>query len=273
MSWRRELCRSAWGKLFIVGMAVVVRLAGAQEPPIEVNPNRPTFATPANTTQVGVAEIEWGLQQSFLRGANTAFSTPALLKLGLQTDFELRFSTNGFLDLAYPGRFSAVGAADLSLGAQWCFMHRGLLGADWATQLTHKFATASARRGLGSGAADTTLALFMSRDLGPNHVDVNFLHTWLGLPSADGGGTTHQVAGTVSVSHKLSDTWSFGGEVYGIGGTALNGRVVSNLWYVAYQPSSRLVLDSGVDVGLSHGAQRYSVFCGLTWGIGRFRRP
>jgi hypothetical protein len=252
-------------------MAVVVRLAGAQEPPIEVNPNRPTFATPAHTTQLGVAEIEWGLQQSFLRGANTAFSTPALLKLGLETDFELRLSTNGFLDLAYPGGPSAVGIADLSLGAQWCFTHRGLLGSDWAIQLTHKFATASA--GLGSGAPDTTLGLLMSRDFGPNHVDINFFHTWLGLPSANGGGSAHQAAGTVSVSHKLSDTWSFGGEVYGIGGTALNGRVVSNLWYVAYQPSSRLVLDGGVDVGLSHGAQRYSIFSGLTWGIGRFRQP
>ncbi len=268
-----ELCRSAWGELFIVVMGVVARLAGAQEPPIEVNPNRPTFATPAHTTQLGVAEIEWGLQQSFLRGATTAFTTPALLKLGLETDFELRLSTNGFLDLTYPGRSSAIGIADLFLGAQWCFTHRGLLGADWAIQLTHKFATASARRGLGSGAADTTLGLFISRDFGPNHVDINFFHTWLGLPSVNGGGSTHQAAGTVSVSHKLSDTWSFGGEVYGIGGTALNGRVVSNLWYVAYQPSSRLVLDSGVDVGHSHGAQRYSIFSGLTWGIGRFRKP
>jgi hypothetical protein len=259
--------------LFIVVMGVVGHLAGAQEPPIVVNPNRPTFATPALTTQFGVAELEFGPQQSFLRGANTAFSTPALLKLGLEKDFELRLSTNGLLHLTYAGAHSATGFSDFALGAQWCFKHHGLFGADWAVQLTHKFATASAQRGLGSGSADTTLGLFWSRDFGPSHVDINFLHTWLGLPGANGGGSTHQPAGTVSVSHKLSDTWSFGGEVYGIGGTALNGRGVSNLWYVAYQPSSRLVLDSGVDVGLSHGAQRYSIFAGLTWGVGRFRKP
>ena len=253
--------------------AAVEPLPAEPVPPIVVNPNRPTFASPALTTQPGVAEIEWGLQQSFLRAGGRAFSTPTLLKLGLEKDFELRLSTNGFLDLANAGGASAVGMADMALGAQWCFTHHGLLGTDWAIQLTHKFATASARRGLGSGVADTTLGLFMSRDFGPNHVDVNFYDTWLGLPSANGGGSTHQPAGAVSVSHKLGDTWSFGGELYGIGGTALNGRVVSNLWYVAYQPSSRVVLDSGVDIGLSHGAQHCSIFAGLTWGIGRFRKP
>lgn len=260
-------------KRLVLLIPLAAGFAAAQEAPIVVNPNRPTFATPALTTQLGVAEIEWGLQQSLQRDANTAFSTPTLVKLGLAKDFELRVSTNGLLHLTRPGASSATGLADLALGAQWCFNHHGLFGTDWAVQLTHKLATASAQRGLGSGAADTTLGLFLSRDFGPNHVDINFLHTWLGLPGANAGGSTHQPAGTVSVSHKLSDTWSFGGEVYGIGGTALNGRVVSNLWYVAYQPSSRLVLDGGVDVGLSHGAQRYSIFSGLTWGIGRFRGP
>lgn len=257
----------------VAAAAVAEPVTAEQEPPIVVNPNRPTFATPALTTQLGVAELEFGVQHSFLHDAATAFSSPTLLKLGLAKDFEVRVSTNGPLHLTHPGASSATGFADLALGAQWCFNRHGLFGADWAMQLTHKFTTASALRGLGSGATDTTLGLFISRDFGPNHVNINFLDTWFGLPSANGGGSTHQPAGTVSVSHKLSDSWSFGGEVYGIGRTALNGRVVSNLWYVAYQPSSRLVLDTGVDVGLSHGAQRYSIFAGLTWGIGRLRKP
>jgi len=255
------------------GAAVAEPIVADQDTPIAVNPNRPTFATPALTTQPGVAELEFGAQQSFLRHESTAFSTPTLLKLGLATDFELRLATNGLLHLTQAGAAPVTGLAEFALGAQWCLAHDGLLGSAWAIQLTHKFATASSRRGLGSGAADTTLGLFLSRDFGPNHVDINLFDTWLGLPSAEGGGLTHQPAATLSVSHKLTDPWSFGGELYGIGGTTLSGRVVSNLWYVAYQPSSRLVLDSGVDIGLSHGAQRYSIFAGLTWGIGRFRRP
>ena len=37
----------------------------AQDPDaITVNPNRPTFATPARTTEAGVLELEAGLQRS-----------------------------------------------------------------------------------------------------------------------------------------------------------------------------------------------------------------
>ena len=266
---RRHRC----GCALAFASVLLASTALAQEPPIEVNPNRPTFATPARTTQYGVAELEFGVQQSYLHRGRTAFSSPTLLKLGVATDFEVRISTNGFLDLGAPGAAAVTGAADFALGAQWCFARRALAGADWAVQATHKFATASSRRGLGSGAADTTLGLFASRDFGPNHVDVNALVTWLGVPAGSGGGHDGQPAGAVSVSHELSDTWSFGGELYAIGGTPHNERVVSNLWYVAYQPFGRLVLDTGVDVGLTRGAERVSLFAGLTWGIGRFLRP
>jgi hypothetical protein len=257
----------------IAPLLALASQATAQEPPITVNPNRPTYATPALTTQLGVAELEFGVQQSFLRASAESFSTPTLLKLGMTRDFEVRLSSAGWLDLSSPGGPFLSGMADLALGAQWCFAHHALAGADWAVQLTHKFATASTTSGLATGRPDDTVALFASRDFGPDHLDVNVLYTWLGLPRKDGGDTTGQPAGAVSLSHRLDGPWSVGGEVYAIGGTPLGGSVASNLWYIAYQPLSRLVLDAGVDIGLSHGAQRYSLIAGLTYGIGRFRRP
>ena len=266
-------CRVHRRGALVTAALALARLAAAQEPPIEVNPNRPTFATPARTTQAGVAELEFGVQQSYLHENATAFSSPTLLKLGLAENFEARLSTTGWLRLGDPGGRAATGFGDFALGAQWCFARGALAGADLAVQVTHKFATASARDGLGSGAADDTLGFFLSRDFGADHVDVNLIETWLGLPRAEGGGHALQPAATVSVSHKLNQAWSCGGEVYGIGGTALGARVVSNLWYVAYQPSTRLVLDAGTDIGLTRGAQRVSLFAGLTWGIGRFRAP
>jgi Putative MetA-pathway of phenol degradation len=252
-------------------LCAVSHAATAQQPPIEVNPNRPTFATPATTTQFGVAELEFGVQQSFLHEGSTAFTSPTLLKLGVAEDFEIRLSTDGLVRHSGAPGDSETGLADLSLGAQWCFSHHGPFATDVALQLTHKFPTASVRRGLGSGESDTSAAVFLSRDFGVNHVDVNVIHTWLGLPPASGGGVAHQPAWALSVSHNLDRTWSFGGEFYGIGGTRINNSVVSNLWYIAYKPLSRLVLDMGVDVGLSPGAERYSVLAGLTYGIGRFR--
>ncbi len=264
----------------IVGIALAATLAllpfaarraAAPAPPIQVNPTGPRFASRALTTQLGVAELEFGVQQSFLRDESTAFSAPTLLKLGVVTDLEVRVSSNGFLDYGFPNAPSVSGLADAALGVQWCYVHDGILGTDQAIQVTHKFATASARKGLGSGAADDTLGLLFSRDLGSNHLDVNVLNTWLGRrPGSDG--PRHQPAWTLSVSHNLGDAWSFGGEVYGIGRSSTSPRVVSNLWYAAYKPCSRLVLDAGVDIGLNDGAQRIAIFTGLTYGIGRFRR-
>jgi hypothetical protein len=244
----------------------------AEDPPIEVNPNRPTFATPANTTQPGVAELEWGLQRSTFRDDGTTFGTPTLLKLGLVKDFEVRLGTPGLLRRAPAGDATTSGLGDLSLGVQWCYLHDGLFGTDQAIQVAHTFPTAPSAHGLGNGAPIDTLTLIFSKDAGPFHVDVNLLESWVGLAPEAGGGRAAQTAGTVSTTLNLSDQWSVTGELYAIQATPVNEHIVSNLWCVAYKVSKRLVLDAGVDVGLSHGAPRYTVFTGLTVGLGRFRR-
>jgi hypothetical protein len=245
----------------------------AEDPPIEVNPNRPTFANPALTTQPGLAELEWGVQRSTLREGGTDFGTPTLLKLGLEKDLEFRLSTPGYLRLTPAGTTAASGPGDLSLGVQWCYLHDGLFGTDQAMQVTHTFPTAPSALGLGNGAPIDILTLLFSRDAGPYHIDVNLLESWIGLTPALGGGRATQTAGTVSITRNLDEAWSITGELYALQGTPVNAHIVSNLWCVAYKVSKRLVLDAGVDMGLSHGSPRYTVFTGLTVGLGRFRKP
>lgn len=245
----------------------------AEDPSIEVNPNRPTFANPALTTQPGLAELEWGLQRSSFREDGPSFGTPTLLKFGLVKDLELRLSTPGFLRLAPAGAPSASGLGDLNLGVQWCYLHDGLFGLDQAIQLAHTFPTAPSAQGLGNGAPIDILTLLFSRDAGSYHIDVNLLESWIGLPADLGGGRATQTAGTISVTRNLSDAWSITGEVYALQATPVNDRIVSNPWALAYNVSKRLVLDAGVDVGLSQGAPRFTIFMGLTVGLGRFRKP
>jgi hypothetical protein len=263
----RLLRRAALASLLLpVGLA-------ADEPPIEVNPNRPTFATPARTTQAGVAELEFGLERSVPRDGGGLWFSPFLLKLGLLEHVELRIGGNGLLHRSQPGARDATGFGDTTLGAQWCFLPKGPFGVDQAVQLTWKFPTASTRKGLGDGEADGTLMLLFSRDLGPFHGDANVLASWLGRPAGDGGGSEFQPAATLSVGRTLGDRWSLTGELYWIGASFANGRIVSNLWAVAFKSSPRLVWDGGVDAGLSHGAPRVSLFAGFTTGVGRFHHP
>lgn len=245
----------------------------AEEPSIEVNPNRPTFANPALTTQPGLAELEWGLQRSAFRDDGTSFGTPTLLKFGLAKDLELRLASPGFLRLAPAGDPAASGLGDLNLGLQWCYLHDGLFGMDQAIQVAHTFPTASPAQGLGNGAPIDIVTLSFSRDAGPYHIDVNLLESWIGLTPDLGGGRATQTAGTVSITRNLTDAWSITGELYAIQATPVNERIVSNLWALGYKVSKRLVLDAGVDVGLTQGAPRYTVFAGLTVGLGWFRKP
>jgi hypothetical protein len=243
----------------------------ADELPIQVNPNRPTFATPALTTQLGLAELELGVQHSVPRGDGGLSWSPFLLKLGLLQRIELRFGGNGVLRQTLPGAAAATGFGDMTVGLQWCYLRNGPAGMDLGVQLTGKLPTASAAKGLGSGEADWTVLLLFSRDLGAFHADLNLLSTWLGVPPAQGGGTDLQPAGTLSLSRTLSDQWSLTAEVYSIGATSQGPSVVSNLWALGYKVSGGLILDAGVDVGLSHGAQKLSIFAGLTTGLFRFR--
>jgi hypothetical protein len=264
----------AWDRALAAGLAIFLpAMLAAEEPPIQVNPNRPTFATPALTTQAGVAELEIGVQRSAARDPERLSFTPFLLKIGLAKDLELRVGGNGFLRDTHAGTPAASGVGDTTLGAQWCYLRSGPLGVDQAVQLALKMPTASASKGLGSGEPDETLMLLLSRDLGPFHADANLLSTRLGRPAAEGGGSVFQPAATLSVSRTLDAQWSLTAEVYWIGATSENPLVVSNLWALGYKVSPRLVLDAGLDVGLSHGAQKLSLFAGLTVGMFRLRPP
>jgi hypothetical protein len=253
-----------------IAFALVAATLRADEPPIQVNPNRPTFSTPALTTQSGVAELEFGIARSTLQ-EGSLFSSPFLLKLGLAKRLELRIGGNGLLHATAPGEPSATGYGDTTLGAQWTFLPNGPLGIDEGVQVTWKLPTAKASNGLGSGEGDLLVMLMLSRDFGPFHADLNLLNTWVGQaapPSREA-----QPAGSLSVSRALGPQWSVTSEIYSIRGVSGGDAVVSNLWAVGLKLSARLILDAGVDIGLTHAAPKITGFAGFTVGMARFRRP
>jgi hypothetical protein len=275
-TWIDPIMRVMGRKSSTLCAAVAVLILGpapfafADSTPIQVNPNRPTFSTPALTTQEGVAELEFGLAHSELDTADLD-SSPFLLKLGVLKRVELRIGGNGLLHATALHAPSRTGYGDTTLGAQWTFLPDGPLGIDEAIQATWKLPTASSSNGLGSGGTDFLLMLLLSRDLGAFHFDFNLLANWLGrrAPRFDGA----QPALSLSVSRPLRGPWTLTGEIYSIGGTSGGRAIVSNLWSIGYKVSSRFVLDSGVDVGLSEAAPRATVFAGLTCGLARFRHP
>ncbi|HTL97649.1 MAG TPA: hypothetical protein VL181_02490 [Holophagaceae bacterium] len=243
----------------------------AQDPDaLTVNPNRPTFATPARTTQEGVLELEAGLQRTLFKDGSRSDFEPILLKLGQTGRFEWRLGWNGYLRQTAPDGSRAQGFSDPTLGFQWHPLDQDRLGFDGAVGYFHKFAMADAAEGLGSGRADDTLALLASKDLGAVHLDVNYLHGWIGQPA---GGRAGQDSGTASASWPLAGPWGMGAELYTIGPLPGLRRDTALLAYASYQLSPRAVFDAGFDRGVSNGAPRWNLFCGVTCGLGRLFHP
>lgn len=248
-------------------VALVAQDKGVDE--LTVNPNRPSFANPATTTMAGVAELEFGLQRTLYPDASRSEFQSTLVKLGLTGDFELRLGWNGILRTTTPQGDSQSGPSDPNLGFTWRLLKQDSLGADVALSYAHKFPQASVTKGLGSGAADDTLVLLVSKDFGKLHADFNLLQTWVGQV---GGPRIKQPAGALAFTLPIAGPWGIGAEIYAIGASDAGPRTLATLWNVSYQVSSRLVLDAGFDRGLNSDAARWNYYCGFTYGLGRFMK-
>ena len=256
--------------LLLLALPLAAQEATQDPGAITVNPNRPTFATPSRTTQEGVLELEAGLQRTEFKDGSRSDFEPILLKLGQTARFEWRLGWNGYLSQVAPDGSRTQGFSDPTFGFQWHPIDQDHAGVDAALGYFHKFATANADQGLGSGKADDTVVLLASKDLGPVHIDVNWLHGWIGQPS---GGRACQDSGTFSASWLLAGAWGMGAELYTVGPLPGVKRDTAFLAYASYQLSSRAVFDAGFDHGLSEGAPRWNLFCGVTVGLARLFGP
>jgi len=64
---------------------------------IAANPNRPTVANPADITQYGVLELEYGWDRLWPGEGIRQASVGGVLKFGMLCDVELRWNTISFL--------------------------------------------------------------------------------------------------------------------------------------------------------------------------------
>src|SRR5215470_4483071 len=64
---------------------------------LSANPNRPTVADPADITQYGVLELEYGFDRYWNHGGQRQNSFGGLVKFGLLCDLELRWNTTSYV--------------------------------------------------------------------------------------------------------------------------------------------------------------------------------
>lgn len=220
-----------------------------------------------DTTDTGLLQVEFGGVVTRTNAATRATGTPLTLRYGAFDWLELSLGTDGYLAQRGPGVGRTTGLGNTLVGARLrLFAARG--GLPIVSLLPQVvLPTASAARGLGSGAVDASLSALTGRDLPRHsHVDVGYGLGTVG--SADAGRILQQ---TASIGGTLGVTASFtpGLTVAWVSrqdaetGTATTATADS-----VFTVSRRLAVDVSVTAGLNRQAPDVEVAAGLSVVVG-----
>jgi len=231
---------------------------------IAANPNRPTVADPADITQYGVLEVEYGFDHTWPAPGTNQTSLGGLLKFAVLCDIEVRWTTTSFLSQTNTSG-TAKGFGDNWLGPQVRIYKQTSRVPTLAFGYAAKIPSASEQKGLGTGQVDHAFTFLASKDIAGIHFDFNVTHFLLGRNNP---GYDHAEQMNLAFSHVLHKKLGFTGEFYGeTYANPANPEFVSSLWALEYAATPRLVIDGGVEIGLSSGGPHRHAFVGVTYSI------
>jgi len=232
---------------------------------LSANPNRPTVADPADITQYGVLELEYGFDRFWNQGDQRQASFGGLVKFAVLCDVELRWNTTSYIRQTDPNGTQS-GMGDNWLGPQVRIRKQTARIPTLALGYSFKFPAASSENGLGTDRVDHALTFLASKDVKGVHFDFNTTHFWIGRPNAPGYAGNYQI--NLAFSNRIYRGLQFTGEFYG--NTSLNRDTpgfASSLWALTYTIKPRLVIDGGLEAGLSSGAPQKHLFVGFTYSV------
>ena len=151
---------------------LIGKQTGCYAASIVANPNRPTVANPADITQYGVLELEYGWDQLWPEESIQQTSLGGLLKFGMLCDLELRWNSAAFVSQTdTSGTHRTFG--DNWLGPQLRFYRQTKRVPSLALGYAAKIPSASTDDDLGSGYVDHEFTLLASKDIVQFHLDFN----------------------------------------------------------------------------------------------------
>ncbi len=220
--------------------------------PISANPNRPTVADPADITQYGVLEMEYGWERVWRARATRESNFGGLLKFAALCDLEIRWQPDTFLEQT-TGAARERGIGDNRIGSQYRFRRQSPRAPTLSLSYMLKIPSASVEKGLGSGRMDHQFKFLASKDIRGVHFDFNASYLLVGREATPGFDKNAEL--NLSFSHRVKGKLGFTGEIYG--DTRLDSVTpgfVSTLGALTYNITPRWVIDSGMDFGLTSGS-------------------
>lgn len=248
---------------FLLSLVSARYVLGAEE--IAATPNRPGVANPADVTQKGVLELEYGWERGFRSSEfKTRTAASGLFRFGLAEDFELRLGMDSYvsqLSADHAGRRSGIG--DTSPGFKYRLIKEDEAWPTLSFAYEVKVPTASGKKGLGSSRVDHNLLFLATKDLLGLEWNFNYALGWIGKERKKRFDDSHLWA--LSASRPLFGPLGIQGEIYG--SPRVNQEtpaMISTDWALIYAVTSRVMLDVGVDVGLNSAARDITYFAGIT---------
>jgi hypothetical protein len=246
------------------------RQTGCYADKIQNNPNRPTVANPADITQYGVLELEYGFDHGWPTTGQSFTDAGGLLKFGLLCNVELRWTTTSFLTQTDPSGTQS-GFGDFWIGPQILLYKQTKRAPSIAASYAMKVPSADSAKGLGSGRVDHQFTLLVSKDVLGFHFDFNASAFLVGRPG--GSGYDHNAQCNLAFGHGIYKTLQIQGEFYG--NTQLNPITpgfASGLFALVWSITPRLEVDTGWDIGMTQFAPRRRIFAGFTYSIANVYR-
>src|SRR5215472_865676 len=223
-------------------------------------PNRPTFASTAEMVQLGVFEIEYGLE-----AASGHQNINGLLKWSAVKNLELWFLNN---PIERDGGIAGLGDS----GAGFKYRLFPQKNARPTLSFLYLATIPTARPQLGAGAIQHLAQILVSKDFGKHHFDANEGVQFVGRISSSGFDRRYFSA--LSYSHPLPGKWGYTIEIAGY--SRANSSTPATLTLLAaptYNLSSRLVFDGGAYYTAYGNVPHVTIFLGLTYSVADLYHP
>jgi hypothetical protein len=246
--------------LFILSFLAPLGRAQSGTPSVpEANPGRPTVSTPATLTPAGYLQFENGV---LFAEDSTEFSRRIgigqVTKLTVLPRLEL-FLQSEPLVISQSKDQTAVHEGDVFAGVQ------SILFAGYESRPTVSISYVrrvhtSVAPELDLGTFRQSTSILLSEDLHGFHFDTNGILA----EQVQGDVRRSQFGQTLAISYSLGK-FTISGEVWHFSQPFDKGNTVGNLWAVSRALRKNLVVDAGLNRGLTHTSTRWETFVGFTY--------
>ncbi len=223
---------------------------------------RPLSTDDAWTVVKGKFQLETGMDMTRQDNRDKEYSPSLTLTYGLFDRMDLGIGA-GYLLVRPEDGENESGFGDTALKVKYRLVDE----REWLPALAIagklKLATASNKKGLGSGEADFGLNVIATRNITKRLVlHANIGYTFIGEKSVN-----NEMNYALGSQWVLTDKWALVGEITGM--NKLNGRKgddpLTALFGTYYMLTENLILDAGVEVGMNRAAPDYRLTAGLTF--------